>query len=180
MEPQTPFSSKTKYLLYRLANFIFVGGGMENIGESEDVSIPNNIDLMALPQLCFPGIWFRFCVTKSFAVVTETRNVVTKVLGAKLVIMWCIYFIIILFFLLIRWAPDKQWTESWTVPLPGFHWRLWQQDPWSSNAVSSTNTGTQYCIFIYTYLAVLRPLSKPALGSWQVIQQDNKIFECML
>ncbi|KAL3060292.1 hypothetical protein OYC64_014785 [Pagothenia borchgrevinki] len=25
------------------------------IGESEDVSVPNDIDLMALPQLCFPG-----------------------------------------------------------------------------------------------------------------------------
>uniref|UniRef100_A0A7N6AAA9 UDENN domain-containing protein n=1 Tax=Anabas testudineus TaxID=64144 RepID=A0A7N6AAA9_ANATE len=31
------------------------GGGVEDSGESEDVSVPNNIDLMAIPQLCFPG-----------------------------------------------------------------------------------------------------------------------------
>uniref|UniRef100_A0A7N6BQH3 UDENN domain-containing protein n=1 Tax=Anabas testudineus TaxID=64144 RepID=A0A7N6BQH3_ANATE len=30
-------------------------GGVEDSGESEDVSVPNNIDLMAIPQLCFPG-----------------------------------------------------------------------------------------------------------------------------
>lgn len=75
-------------LLYRLANLIFAGGGVEKSGESEDVSVPNNIDLMAIPQLCFPGIWFKFCVIKSFAVVLETCSyIISEVLCAKLVIL---------------------------------------------------------------------------------------------
>lgn len=40
------------------------GGGVEDSGESEDVSVPNNIDLTAIPQLCFPGIWFKCIVLK--------------------------------------------------------------------------------------------------------------------
>ena len=42
-----------------LAPHFFAGGGAsEGRGGSEDVSVPKDIDLMALPQLCFPGIWY--------------------------------------------------------------------------------------------------------------------------
>lgn len=34
----------------------FAGGGADGRGSNEDVSVPKDIDLMALPQLCFPGI----------------------------------------------------------------------------------------------------------------------------
>ncbi|MEQ2266047.1 hypothetical protein XENORESO_017087, partial [Xenotaenia resolanae] len=37
----------------------------EGNGESEDVGVPKNIDLMALPQLCFPGKTFSFSVHKA-------------------------------------------------------------------------------------------------------------------
>lgn len=52
------------------------------------------------------------------------------------------------FFILVsRWASSNQWTERWTIPLPGLHWCLWQQDPWSSNAMLPTHTGTQDDMF---------------------------------
>lgn len=35
---------------------MFAGGGADGRGGSEDVIVPKDIDLMALPQLCFPGI----------------------------------------------------------------------------------------------------------------------------
>lgn len=35
---------------------VFSGGGADGRGGSEDVTVPKDIDLMALPQLCFPGI----------------------------------------------------------------------------------------------------------------------------
>lgn len=31
--------------------------------DSEDISIPNGVDLLALPQLCFPGIPLLSCLT---------------------------------------------------------------------------------------------------------------------
>ncbi|XP_076009823.1 DENN domain-containing protein 3-like isoform X3 [Genypterus blacodes] len=34
---------------------VFAGGGAEERGGCEDLSVPKDIDLMALPQLCFPG-----------------------------------------------------------------------------------------------------------------------------
>lgn len=39
-----------------IAADIYAGGGTEGRGGSEDVSVPKDIDLMALPQLCFPGV----------------------------------------------------------------------------------------------------------------------------
>lgn len=43
-------------LFYGLsAPHIFAGGGADGRGGGEDVIVPKDIDLMALPQLCFPG-----------------------------------------------------------------------------------------------------------------------------
>lgn len=41
-----------------LAPHMFAGGGADGKGGSEDVIVPKDIDLMALPQLCFPGIGY--------------------------------------------------------------------------------------------------------------------------
>lgn len=34
---------------------VHAGGGADGRGVSEDLIVPKDLDLMALPQLCFPG-----------------------------------------------------------------------------------------------------------------------------
>ncbi|XP_036929418.1 DENN domain-containing protein 3-like [Acanthopagrus latus] len=49
------FLRKKRELPPSQAPHIFAGGGADGRGGGEDVIVPKDIDLMALPQLCFPG-----------------------------------------------------------------------------------------------------------------------------
>lgn len=84
------------------------------IGESEDVSVPKDIDLMALPQLCFPGIVLIYhirtlahiCLKKEIFEFACMLIVAQKVSFVSVVYHACvltsIYFVPV-----SRWAPSN-------------------------------------------------------------------------
>lgn len=106
-----------------------VSSSNETKTTTDDQSVPKDIDLIALPQLCFPGeaFWtFSNILEEHFSSVHGDDG-----------ISW--------FFSLVRWVESSPWESRGLLSLPGFHRRLWEPDTWSGGSVLQTHTGESYC-----------------------------------
>ena len=68
-----PHSTQISLVIGVFLFYIILAGGR---GGSEDVSVPKDIDLMALPQLCFPGIRYSLTCTHSHKFGSEIETFV--------------------------------------------------------------------------------------------------------
>lgn len=78
-----------------------------------------------------------------------------------------------------RWVTSHQRTKGGAVPLLGFHWRLWQQDPRSGDAVSPPSAGA-HCYSSHCVAPLLEIKSRVSnlchytLKTWNSQCQQNR------